>query len=630
MTTNLKYYGWQRGMRMAQLLPAMDNIATYGIQGVLDGQFTFTSGVAFSPDGERIVVTDTGAERIQILGISGNNMSHQVTYGIAGTSNGTFSYPYCSAFSPDGSRLAVADSANNRVQIFGIDGNVVTYQNSFGPPVDGSSQFRSPHGVAFSPDGTLLAVTDTDNHGVTILGISGSTMTYITVAGGGGSADGQLNKPFGVAFNHNGSRFVVSDTDNNRIQVFGISGSTITHQVSFGALGSGNGQFNKPCGVSFSPDGARLVVADMNNHRIQVLGIAGNTISHQVSYGDVGGGSGQFRFPYGVAFSPEGGRLAVVDKNNFRVQVMGIAGNVITHQVSYGAKGGSGDGQFRAPRGVAYSPDGRRLIIAEYDNHRVQLLAIDGKSVTHIASFGEFGSGAGQFYQPFGGVAYSPDGKTVAVADTTNDRIALLGVDGASITFKATFGVPGSGDGALSRPYGVAFSPDGLRLAVSDAYNHRIQIFGLDGVTTTFQAKYGMNGSGNGQFSRPNGVSFSPDGLRLAVADQNNHRIQILGITGNTITHQLSYGAFGTGGEQFNQPTCVVFSPEGSRLMVADSTNHRIHLLAISGNNIKYIASCGSNGYNLGQLVNPCGAAFSPDGAHIVVADSNNNRIQIL
>ena len=39
---------------------------------------------------------------------------------------------------------------------------------------------------------------------------------------------------------------------------------------------------------------------------------------------------------------------------------------------------------------------------------------------------------------------------------------------------------------------------------------------------------YGSNGSGNGQFSNPYGIAFTPDGSRFAVVDTSNNRIQIL------------------------------------------------------------------------------------------------------
>ena len=49
--------------------------------------------------------------------------------------------------------------------------------------------------------------------------------------------------------------------------------------IPFGSLrGSGDGQFNDPVDVRFTPDGQQLVVADYINERVQVLGLYGSFV----------------------------------------------------------------------------------------------------------------------------------------------------------------------------------------------------------------------------------------------------------------------------------------------------------------------------------------------------------------
>ena len=80
-----------------------------------------------------------------------------------------------------------------------------------------------------------------------------------------------ISSPYGIAFTPDGSRFAVTDISNDRIQIFGLSGNTVTHQVSYGSIGSGNGQFSIPRGIAFTPDGSRFAVTDYSNNRIQIL-----------------------------------------------------------------------------------------------------------------------------------------------------------------------------------------------------------------------------------------------------------------------------------------------------------------------------------------------------------------------
>ena len=42
--------------------------------------------------------------------------------------------------------------------------------------------------------------------------------------------------------------------------------------TKFGSLGSGDGQFNLPLGVTVDPSSGNILVADRNNNRIQVFG----------------------------------------------------------------------------------------------------------------------------------------------------------------------------------------------------------------------------------------------------------------------------------------------------------------------------------------------------------------------
>jgi tripartite motif-containing protein 71 len=71
----------------------------------------------------------------------------------------------------------------------------------------------------------------------------------------------------GIAFDA-AAHIVVVD-GNDRVQVLRYSDGA--HVRTIGSEGSGNGQFNRPCGgIAIDSDG-RIVVADTNNHRVQVL-----------------------------------------------------------------------------------------------------------------------------------------------------------------------------------------------------------------------------------------------------------------------------------------------------------------------------------------------------------------------
>ena len=96
-----------------------------------------------------------------------------------------------------------------------------------------------------------------------------------------------------------------------------------------------------------------------------------------------------------------------------------------------------------------------------------------------LAHWGSYGTGPGQFNQPFG-IAVDAAGN-VYVSDTENNRVQVFTNDGA---FLQQWGGYGYAPGQFYRPTAVAVGPDG-RIYVSDAWNNRIQVFGSLATPTT-------------------------------------------------------------------------------------------------------------------------------------------------
>ena len=86
------------------------------------------------------------------------------------------------------------------------------------------------------------------------------------------------------------------------------------------------------------------------------------------------------------------------------------------------AKIGTGKLQVRSPYGIDISNG--VVYEAEYYGHRIHMLTTGGE---FIGTFGEYGSGIGQFHYP-NDVKISPDGR-VYVADTNNNRIHVFNPD---------------------------------------------------------------------------------------------------------------------------------------------------------------------------------------------------------
>ena len=138
--------------------------------------------------------------------------------------------------------------------------------------------------------------------------------------------------------------------------------------------------------------------------------------------------------------------------------------------VGVGRGHGPGDGQLHRPRGMLFTADGSRVLVADGANHRVCSFRVadggyDGVVASEVAH--------GLSY-PWDVVEVSGG---VVVADWGSHRVVRVPADGSPVT--ALGGVKGSEPGQFSLPTALHVSPDGAQVIVREWGNGRFQVFGL-------------------------------------------------------------------------------------------------------------------------------------------------------
>ncbi|EOD27814.1 hypothetical protein EMIHUDRAFT_353638 [Emiliania huxleyi CCMP1516] len=223
--------------------------------------------------------------------------------------------------------------------------------------------------------------------------------------------------------------------------------------------------------IAASPDGSAAFVATGEMATLAGSGEEGDA--------DGAGDAAEFYNPSGVAISRDGGTLFVADFSNNKIRRVEVTTGAVTTIAGSGIKGsadGLGDAaQFCCPAGIAISPDGGALFVADQGNHKIRRVAVATGEVTTIAGSGEGGDADGvgdaaEFCYP-NGIAISPDGSALFVADYSNHKIRQVEVATGEVTTLAGSGTEGSADGVgdaaqFDGPDGVALSPDGSTLLV--------------------------------------------------------------------------------------------------------------------------------------------------------------------
>ena len=161
-------------------------------------------------------------------------------------------------------------------------------------------------------------------------------------------------------------------------------------------------------------------------------------------------------------------------------------------------------------------------------NHRIQRFNVQtGK---FVKSFGKYGTGKGEFKNP-GSVCMDGEGHVV-VADFDNNRIQLLTKDGKPVL---KFG--DSGPEKLNSPIECIYHKNVF--IVTDTFNHCLKVFNS---SRKFLYKIGEEGKADGQFTHPCSLCVEKYGNRqnLLVCDNENGRIQQFTVdgcfTGKTVT----------------------------------------------------------------------------------------------
>ena len=326
---------------------------------------------------------------------------------------------------------------------------------------------------------------------------------------GGKAAEATLNQPFGVVVGPAGNVFFC-DTNNHVIRRVDRESGTITTVVGNGEKGySGDGgkalevTLNEPYEVRFHKSGDMYWVERLN-HVVRKMDGKTGIVSTVAGTGKPGfsgdGGPGEkamMNEPHSIQFDAAGGLLYICDIRNHRIRVLEMVSGEIDTFCGNGKPGATKDGAkagkdtpLNGPRALDISPDGDLWLATREGN---QVFRIDMKTyrIHHLAGTGAKGfsgnGGAAKEATLSGpkGVAISPDGRWVYLADTESHTVRAIDLSQKPPSLELIAGDGKKGDGPdspdplkcrMARLHGIGIDPENGDLYIGDSETHKVRV----------------------------------------------------------------------------------------------------------------------------------------------------------
>jgi len=459
--------------------------------------------------------------------------------------------------------------------------------------------------------------------------------------------------------------------------------------VSFGVEDgpAGAAQFDEPAGLAVvgPPELPAVLVADRRNLRIRrvadgaVASVSGraNAGVPTPGYADGSAAATEYMSPADISASPDGAWAAILDKG--RVRRLDLASGIsstITGAVGTGfADGAAHQATFYSPKGLAVSPDGTWIAVADAGNNAVRRVDIASAETSTLVGLEtctpscstsgcqptceRTGSAAGAGFAD--GLAPQKFKEVLAevcsTATTNADARAVELVAPDATQLRLTLTVLHRGalkteidasrqlfvdeSSSFIGQMATRLSLDASRISIVCSSSTAQDCSGsppLLPMGNSTRVRMLVSNVDPARVKAPSHLAFSTDGELLVISDTGNNAVRLLNLASLSMSTVAGNGEAGlqdgpAAKAQLTAPGGVALSSDNRIILVAEAASHSIRRIDLESGIISTLSGNGTASALNGEAAastfrSPADVAFGPRDAWAVVADTGNNCIR--
>ncbi|MFD6318222.1 YVTN family beta-propeller repeat protein [Methylorubrum thiocyanatum] len=250
-----------------------------------------------------------------------------------------------------------------------------------------------------------------------------------------------------------------------------------------------------PAGIALSPDRKTAYVTRPEGHGVSVIDLAARKVTASL---DLPGG------PLGIGVNPKSGEVYVADWYGTRVFVLrpGAEGLTLEGEIATG----------QSPSGIAVTPDGATLLVANRESDSVSIIDVASRRETRRVAVGR---------HPFG-LTLSADGATAYTANVVSNDVSAIDIAAGRETGRVATG---------QRPYVIALAAG--KGFVTDQYSNTVTVFDPASLKRLAAIDVG---------DHPEGIAATRDGGTVVVANWGDNSLSLIDPSTLTITGTVETG----------------------------------------------------------------------------------------